>query len=220
MDAEKVAFIDTENTFRPDRIRSIAERFNGLSVPIFVCLSIDAPLSVDANAALDNILVGRAHNSEHQMDLITALAAKFAEDGSFRLLIVDSILALFRVDYSGRGELSERQQKLNQMLSRLTRISEEYNVAVFVLVFWLMRRRLTRRLNRFLTNQVQSDPGASSMFAGAADKKPVGGHVMAHASATRLYLRKGRGDKRYPILRKSSNSLCHDWYMRQDRQTS
>ena len=55
-------------------------------------------------------------------------------------------MALFRVDYSGRGELSERQQKLNQMLSRLTRISEEYNVAVFI------------------TNQVQADPGASSIF--------------------------------------------------------
>lgn len=41
-------------------------------------------------------------------------------------------MALFRVDYSGRGELSERQQKLNQMLSRLTRISEEFNVAVFI----------------------------------------------------------------------------------------
>lgn len=63
------------------------------------------------------------------------------------------------MDYSGRGELSERQQKLNQMLSRLTRLSEEYNVAIF------------------LTNQVQSDPGASAMFAGA-DKKPIGGHVM------------------------------------------
>jgi meiotic recombination protein DMC1 len=49
-------------------------------------------------------------------------------------------MALFRVDYCGRGELSERQQKLNQMLSRLTRISEEYNVAVFI------------------TNQVQGDP--------------------------------------------------------------
>jgi meiotic recombination protein DMC1 len=82
------------------------------------------------------------------MDLITILAAKFAEDPAYRLLIVDSILALFRVDYSGRGELSERQQKLNQMLSRLTRISEEFNVAVFI------------------TNQVQADPGAAAMFVG------------------------------------------------------
>lgn len=86
----------------------------------------------DGQAALDNIVVGRAHNSEHQMDLINILAAKFGEEDCYRLLIVDSIMALFRVDYSGRGELSDRQQKLNQMLSRLTRISEEYNVVVFI----------------------------------------------------------------------------------------
>ncbi|GAA5949226.1 hypothetical protein JCM10213_008249 [Rhodosporidiobolus nylandii] len=156
----KVAFIDTEGTFRPDRIKSIAERFN-----------------VDAQAALENIVVARAHNSEHQMELITALAAKFAEEqGAYRLLIIDSILALFRVDYSGRGELSERQQKLNQMLSRLNRISEEFSCAIF------------------LTNQVQSSPDASAMFAGG-DKKPVGGHVM-----TRLFLRKGRGEERVAKL--------------------
>jgi len=128
----KAAYIDTEGTFRPERIRTIADRFG-----------------MDPEAVLDNIIVGRAANSEHQMELIVHLAAKFAEDGTFRLLIVDSIMALFRVDFSGRGELSERQQKLNQMLARLTRISEEFNLCIF------------------LTNQVQADPGAASMFAGA-----------------------------------------------------
>ncbi|MBW0496954.1 hypothetical protein O181_036669 [Austropuccinia psidii MF-1] len=182
--AGKVAYIDTEGTFRPERIRAIAERFG-----------------MEPEAVLDNIIVGRAANSEHQMELIIHLAAKFAEDGDFKLLvcfrilialegsykklitkkIVDSILALFRVDFSGRGELSERQQKLNQMLARLTRISEEFNICVF------------------LTNQVQADPGAASMFAGA-DKKPVGGHVLAHASSTRIALRKGRGDERVAKL--------------------
>jgi meiotic recombination protein DMC1 len=62
--------------------------------------------------------------------------------------IVDSIIALYRVDFSGRGELADRQQRLAQMLSRLIKIAEEFNVAVFI------------------TNQVQSDPGAMS-FAGA-----------------------------------------------------
>ena len=120
-----IAYIDTEGTFRPDRIRSIAERFGA-----------------DPEVALDNIIVARAWNSDHQMDLITEIAAKFAEEkGVYRLLIVDSIIALFRCDYAGRGELAERQQKLNQMLNRLTKIAEEYNVAVF------------------LTNQVSSDPG-------------------------------------------------------------
>ena len=46
------------------------------------------------------------------------------------------------------------------------------------------------------TNQVQSDPGASALFAAADGRKPIGGHVLAHASTTRLLLRKGRGEER------------------------
>uniref|UniRef100_A0A8D0ZBQ4 RecA family profile 1 domain-containing protein n=1 Tax=Sus scrofa TaxID=9823 RepID=A0A8D0ZBQ4_PIG len=123
----KIIFIDTENTFRPDRLRDIADRFN-----------------VDHDAVLDNVLYARAYTSEHQMELLDYVAAKFHEEaGIFKLLIIDSIMALFRVDFSGRGELAERQQKLAQMLSRLQKISEEYNVAVFV------------------TNQMTADPGAT-----------------------------------------------------------
>lgn len=121
----KAAYIDTEGTFRPDRITSIADRFG-----------------VDPDIVLDNIVVARAWNSDQQMDLISELAAHFAEQrGAYRLLVIDSIISLFRCDYSGRGELADRQQKLNQMLGRLTKISEEYNIAIF------------------LTNQVSSDPG-------------------------------------------------------------
>jgi meiotic recombination protein DMC1 len=59
------------------------------------------------------------------MELINLLAAKFAEEnGVYRLLVVDSIISLFRTDYGGRGELSERQQKLNTMMSRLLKMSE------------------------------------------------------------------------------------------------
>ncbi|KAI7899547.1 meiotic recombinase Dmc1, partial [Cokeromyces recurvatus] len=161
----RTAYIDTEGTFRPDRIISIADRFG-----------------VDPNIVLDNIVVARAWNSDQQMDLIYELAAHFAEQrGTYRLLVIDSIISLFRCDYSGRGELADRQQKLNQMLSRLTKISEEYNIAVF------------------LTNQVSSDPGAGMTFV-ADPKKPVGGHVLAHASSTRIYLRKGRGEERVAKL--------------------
>lgn len=46
------------------------------------------------------------------------------------------------------------RNSLNQMLARLNRLAEEYNVAVF------------------LTNQVQSDPGASALFAAADGRKP------------------------------------------------
>ncbi|XP_063251973.1 meiotic recombination protein DMC1/LIM15 homolog isoform X4 [Prinia subflava] len=157
----KIIFIDTENTFRPDRLRDIADRFN-----------------VDHEAVLDNVLYARAYTSEHQMELLDYVAAKFHEEaGIFKLLIIDSIMALFRVDFSGRGELAERQQKLAQMLSRLQKISEEYNVAIFV------------------TNQMTADPGATMTFQ-ADPKKPIGGHILAHASTTRISLRKGRGELR------------------------
>uniref|UniRef100_A0A8C1XM44 DNA meiotic recombinase 1 n=1 Tax=Cyprinus carpio TaxID=7962 RepID=A0A8C1XM44_CYPCA len=115
---------------------------------------------------------------KHQMELLDFVAAKFHEEGGvFKLLIIDSIMALFRVDFSGRGELAERQQKLAQMLSRLQKISEEYNVAVFV------------------TNQMTADPGAGMTFQ-ADPKKPIGGHILAHASTTRISLRKGRAELR------------------------
>ncbi|KAI8501107.1 PREDICTED: meiotic recombination protein DMC1/LIM15 homolog [Branchiostoma belcheri] len=157
----KVVFIDTENTFRPDRLKPIADRFN-----------------LDHEAMLDNVLYARAYTSEHQMELLDYVAAKFHEEpGVFKLLIIDSIMALFRVDFSGRGELADRQQKLAQMLSRLQKISEEYNVAVFV------------------TNQMTADPGATMSFQ-ADPKKPIGGNILAHASTTRISLRKGRGENR------------------------
>jgi len=157
----KVIFIDTENTFRPDRLRTIADRFN-----------------LDQEAVLDNVLYCRAYTSEHQHEILDHVAGKFHEEmGIFKLLIVDSIMALFRVDFSGRGELADRQQKLAQMLSKLQKISEEYNVAVFV------------------TNQMTADPGATMSFQ-ADPKKPIGGHILAHASTTRIMLRKGRGELR------------------------
>ena len=151
---------DAEGTFRPERIAQIAERFG-----------------VDPDTANENIIVARAENSEHQDELLRQLAENFA-GGEFRLLIVDSICTLFRTDYSGRGELSERQQKLNAHLRRLCQMAEEFNLTVF------------------MTNQVQSDPGASALFAGADGRKPIGGHVVAHASTTRVLLRKGRGEER------------------------
>lgn len=91
----KAMFIDTENTFRPDRLRDIADRFN-----------------LDHAAMLENILYARAFTSEHQMEMLDQVAAKFHEEaGVYRLLIVDSIMALFRVDFSGRGELADRQDR-------------------------------------------------------------------------------------------------------------
>ncbi|NXR99406.1 DMC1 protein, partial [Oxylabes madagascariensis] len=160
----KIIFIDTENTFRPDRLRDIADRFN-----------------VDHEAVLDNVLYARAYTSK--TIIATGMIGFFLSGTHFNsshmitMQIIDSIMALFRVDFSGRGELAERQQKLAQMLSRLQKISEEYNVAVFV------------------TNQMTADPGATMTFQ-ADPKKPIGGHILAHASTTRISLRKGRGELR------------------------
>jgi meiotic recombination protein DMC1 len=121
---------------------------------------------LDDTIALENILVARAFNSDHQMELINEIATNFAEEkGAYKLLVsfvtqlncldemrladfafqvVDSIIAQFRCDYSGRAELAERQQKLGIMLNRLVKISEEFNVAVF------------------LTNQMCADPGGNT----------------------------------------------------------
>ena len=144
----KVIYIDTENTFRPERISMIAQRFE-----------------LDEATTLDNIIVARAYTVDHLNNLLMHAASKMYEE-EFALLIVDSIMAPFRVDYSGRGELSERQQVLGKTLSRMLKIAEQFNVAVY------------------MTNQVMSDPGGNSSFA-ADPKKPVGGNIIAHASTTR-----------------------------------
>ena len=86
------------------------------------------------------------------MYVLCQAPALIAED-QFRLVIIDSLTALFRTDYTGRGELAERQQKLNRFMASLTKLADEFNLAIFV------------------TNQVTADPGASAMFS-ADTKKP------------------------------------------------
>eukprot|EP00474_Spongospora_subterranea_P009727 CRZ10185.1 hypothetical protein [Spongospora subterranea] len=155
----KVVFVDTEGTFRPGRIQAIADR-----------------LGLDRDEVLENILVARVYTTDAQIEVLKGIAMKMSED-HFALVVVDSAMALFRVDFSGRGQLSERQQKLGTFMSQLRKLADQFNVAILI------------------TNQVMSDPSGAMTFV-ADPKKPVGGHVMAHASTTRLYLRKGRGDQR------------------------
>lgn len=91
---------------------------------------------------------------------------------------MDSATALYRTDYSGRGELSSRQTHLARFLRSLLRLADEFGVAVVI------------------TNQVVAQvDGASAMF-NPDPKKPIGGNIIAHASTTRLYFRKGRGETR------------------------
>ncbi|KAJ3635618.1 hypothetical protein MTP99_008512 [Tenebrio molitor] len=158
----KVMFIDTEHTFRPERIRHVARRF-----------------SLNEKSVLENVLYARAYNSEHQYELLKNVGGKFHEEvGMFRLLIVDSIISLFRVDFLGRGELVSRQQKLGQMMSLLQKISEEYNVAVLI------------------TNQMTSDFRSFPLLNMDENGKPVGGNILAHSSTTRVSLKKVAGNVR------------------------
>jgi len=154
----KAIYIDTEGCFRPERLAAVAERFG-----------------LNADDVLDNVAVARCHNSEHQMQLLVQASAMMAES-RHALIIVDSVTHLFRTDFSGRGELAERQQLLGQFMRQLQRLANEYGVAVVI------------------TNQVTASPDAS-MFAGDG-VKPIGGNIIAHASTTRIKLRKGRGEER------------------------
>merc|ERR1711953_371217 len=155
----KCLYIDTEGTFRPERLLAIAEKF-GLS----------------GNDVLDNVAYARAYNCDHQTQLLIQAAAMMSES-RYAMCIVDSATALYRTDFSGRGELSARQQHLARFLRMLLRLADEYGVTVVV------------------TNQVVAQVDGAAMFA-ADPKKPIGGNIMAHSSTTRLYFRKGRGEQR------------------------
>jgi len=152
-------YIDTEGTFRPERLTAIAERYG-----------------LDAKGVLDNVAYARAFNTDHQLNLLSQASAMMAET-RFALIVIDSATALYRTDYTGRGELASRQVHLGRFLRVLTNLAEEYGVAVV------------------LTNQVVAQVDGGPM-AGQDAKKPIGGHIMAHASTTRLSLRKGKGEQR------------------------
>jgi len=124
---------------------------------------------LDSEKILANIFLARAYNSNHQGLLIDHLFS-FCLDNNVKLVIVDSMIGHFRGEYIGREALSERQQALNSQLHKLLRLTEAFNMPVVI------------------TNQVQANP---AMFFGDPNK-PTGGHVMAHASTHRVYLRKGK----------------------------
>lgn len=132
---------------------------------------------LNAQDVLDNVSYARAYNSDHQSQLLIEAACMMA-DQRFGLLIVDSATGLYRTDYSGRGELSARQMHLAKFMRALSKLAATYGVACVI------------------TNQVVAKvDGGASMFGGN-DKQPIGGNIIAHASTTRLSLRKGRGETR------------------------
>jgi DNA repair protein RadA len=125
-----VIYIDTENTFRPERIEQMV---NGLGID-----------GLDPQEILNNIHIARAHTSDHQMLLVEhsrELVAELKEsEKPFKLFIIDSLTAHFRAEYAGRGTLATRQQKLNRHMHDLFKLIDEHNAIALV------------------TNQVMSNP--------------------------------------------------------------
>jgi len=107
-------FIDTENTFRPERIIQMAEAYE-----------------MDPDETLEKIHVARAYNSSHQM-LLVEKVKELSQEIPATLLIVDSLTAHFRAEYVGRGALADRQQKLNKHMHDLLRWSDLFNGVVCV----------------------------------------------------------------------------------------
>lgn len=162
----KCVFIDTEGTFRPARIKQIAES-----------------LGADPEKVLKNIFVARAFNSDHQMLLLEKVSEMIKNGEPIKLLIIDSLTAHFRAEFAGRGQLADRQQKLNRYLHDMMKIAESYNIAVYV------------------TNQVMANP--AQMFGDPTTA--IGGHIVGHASTYRMYLRRGKKNSRVAKLIDSPN---------------
>ncbi len=162
----KCVFIDTEGTFRPQRIKQIAEG-----------------IGANPEKVLKNILVARAFNSDHQMLLLEKVAEMIKNGEPIKLMIIDSLTAHFRAEYSGRGQLADRQQKLNRYMHDLMKLAETHNLAVYV------------------TNQVMANP--AQLFGDPTTA--IGGNIVGHASTYRMYLRRGKQGSRVAKLIDSPN---------------
>jgi len=162
----KCVFIDTEGTFRPSRIKQIAEG-----------------IGANPEKVLKNIFVARAFNSDHQILLLDKVSEMITNGEPIKLLIIDSLTAHFRAEFTGRGELADRQHKLNKYLHNLITLCEKHNIAVYV------------------TNQVMANP--AQMFGDPTTA--VGGNIVGHASTYRMYFRRGKQGSRVAKLIDSPN---------------
>ena len=196
-------FVDSEDTFRPERIDDMVR---GLDDEILAdemerreiegTPSDEEAMEELVEAFLDQIHVAKAFNSNHQILLAEKakeLAGEHEEsEWPIRIVCVDSLTAHFRAEYVGRGELADRQQKLNKHLHDLMRIGDLFNTAILV------------------TNQVASNP--DSYFGDPT--QPIGGNILGHTSTFRMYLRKSKGDKRIVRLVDAPNLADGEAVMR------
>jgi len=107
-------YIDTENTFRPERIMQIAPRFG-----------------LDPEEALRRIIFAEAYTSNHQMVLLEN-ADEVIKENNIRLIVIDSVTSHFRSEYLGREMLAPRQQQLNKHLHKLIRLTRAFNAAAVI----------------------------------------------------------------------------------------
>ena len=165
-------FIDSEGTFRPERIKQMANA-----------------LGLDETQVLKNILAARAFNSDHQMLLVEKVSEMIIEQKlPIKLVIVDSLTSHFRVEFSGRGQLADRQQKLNKHIHSLIKLAEQHKIAVYI------------------TNQVMANPAV--MFGDPTTA--IGGHILGHASHYRIYLRRGKKGSRVAKMIDAPNLPEHE----------
>lgn len=150
-------YIDTEGSFRPERIIQMANE-----------------IGVNPKTILNRIFVGRAHNSDIQIQL-TENVYSLAETNNVKLLIIDSLTSTFRAEYVGKGALMDRQQKLNQHIRQISKLADQLGIAVVV------------------TNQV------SAVIDGYEQTIiPVGGNILAHGTTHRIQFTKSH---KYPTIR-------------------
>jgi len=141
----EVVYIDTEGTFTPQRIRQM---LRGKKIP-----------DSEAETYLKRIIVSKVHTADHQIFMAEQIEGLFNKNRDVILVVVDSLTALFRSSFTGRGQLADRQQKLNKHLRTLQKIADLHDIPVFV------------------TNQVMDNPG--QLYGNPT--KPVGGHIVTHA---------------------------------------
>lgn len=158
MDA-RAYFIDSEGTFSPRRLAEMIVMGGYDSNP---------------KKFLSNVIVSRAFNASHQVRLVQD-AEKLIKAKNIKLIVVDSVAAHFRVEFTGQKELPKRQQILMRWADTLRRYVDSYGVAVLI------------------TNQVIANPDA---LLSSDSIEPALGYAWGHRPTHRVLLRKSRGSAR------------------------
>jgi len=142
---------DVEDTFSIARIRQIAKAKN-----------------LDPKKVMDNIIVAKCYNTDHQMFLMNN-SEKIIKKHNVKLIVVDGVMSHLRSEYIGREVLAERQQQLNKYLRKLRNLARAHNAVAFI------------------TNQVVANPQATYF---SPEATAIGGHILAHNVVTRLWIRR------------------------------